>query len=1300
MAIICPKPPGPAASNRRNFNRPRNRPNSNRPRNRHSNSDARFARRGNVRLAIDMRSAEKDSEALPTEAVPQPEFSATVETTASTSTVAYADEDDDGVLPFFAGEDSMGYKSDAYSVFLVQAVMPTVRDALVDKRSLPPPSKQQGLAAADDPADVPAVHNAPAYTSLEVTQQQHVQSALNQQRVQQQLNNRHQLQQGIENYKQLARQLQIQQFRQQQLQQQLQQRTQLLTNALVRHPASQACIRSQASSTFQEDGTQFVAPQYPHLCALMMAQSPEQAPPPEVPAEHQSQFALSPAILAARPVQSASPPANFAPQQIQPELPSEVSGPHPTEPARSSTQQQTFVPASEDPQAEELANILLYLNSLGRNEQIRSAQMQADADQLQQQSAAPLQLAAEQHEQHSAASPQGAATPQQQHQQPIATLSQAVEKHAIAQSPHKHTAASPQHIAAQQHHSPAPAEHAVAQSPQQNMADPPPQSAQWQTQPSMPLQSDSVALSLPQDGEEELPLPPQTVTGRSFQSAAPDQRQRASNKTTQARNYNTRVATTRSSTARPDSGTSHAEPIAQSTAGAASPSRRADVSIAAIIHTSTLYPPAYLLTGTDKDGLYADETLKESRRKAFENSQHRHEQNAATFNKRKVDPDIKEGDEVFVQAKHKLNRKTLDPPFEGPYPVVSKIGFTTYEVNRKGKTEPFHVSQLKVSKETGRPKRSATAMLAALTLFALLTLMSAKPLGNISLVAPVNFAPATYPLAGSNLTFAPPLVWHETNQVAAVGYNFYRHSAILFSPCTPLRLFFERLSEDVHKGRRHSVARLLNDKVACDRIYKEKVLTTIQMNCLNYQLPAFGTNTRPAKEKRQIIALIATGLVSYGVLTVKNIFEEYIRSSNINELSAQMHKAVSQIKSQNRLNHAFQSELLVALNRTWKEIDSLRFDLEDEATSVRLLTAAISTISETTLHLEQLFDGFKERKVSSAYARLFPDSPLLQEELPAYWMAQKCHYQEPDTLIMDFDVPVINRNIKVMKAESFDFVTEDETGKKCISTFQGNKFTMLNEKTNCTSDISHPATEDRAVVLVPSGDSRCNLHSDRTLKWNLVECGEEINSDRIIQYKLNGDDLYIYCYLHQLKLASQPQINCPNAVIRFNKHQQFAVDGRQYITNSQTFTTQTHLGFSVSDLINNRSFTLPTNDQQSLSFLPAIIKAEKKMNNNLDFPGVESTTLFWSITSGLIVVVALLIAIACWCYCRTQYYQSWRYNLERRRLARLQGTVPFNNPAADTEMQPVAPTGEPLNNASQSVHFRPDAGLVSEVSIL
>ncbi|KAH9392428.1 hypothetical protein TYRP_005504 [Tyrophagus putrescentiae] len=452
---------------------------------------------------------------------------------------------------------------------------------------------------------------------------------------------------------------------------------------------------------------------------------------------------------------------------------------------------------------------------------------------------------------------------------------------------------------------------------------------------------------------------------------------------------------------------------------------------------------------------------------------------------------------------------------------------------QKGKAEPFYVSQLKVSKETGKLRRMASALLAVITFFAFLTPITAQLAANITLNAPNTLDSDANDLpAKVNLTYAPPIVWHKTSQVAAIGYNFYRHSAILLSPCTPLHQYVDRLDEEVHEGRRHSMTRVLTDKIACDRMYREKIIATIQANCLEYQLPRLNTSTTAPllRGKRQVLGLVATGLVSFGVLTVKNYFGEYIRAANINELGLQMHQAIKKIKSQNRLNQAVQKELLVALNHTWKEIDSLRFDLEDEsATSARLLSAAMTTISKITNHLELLFDGFKEQKVTSAYARLFPDSPLLGEEPSVYWTAQKCRFQKPDTLMMDF-------------------------------------------------------------------------------------------------------------------------------------------------------------------------VALPGSHQPALNFLPAIIKTEQANNKPLDFTSVEASSLFWPITAGLIALIFLLIAVACWCYCRTQHYQMWRYNLRNQGFDRQQNIARFDNQPAGTELTPVLATGVTMNTASQTIHLSPDSEL-AEIEI-
>ena len=67
---------------------------------------------------MDIIPIKEEDEDRPTSPFYPPLPSPAAETAAARTTGAYANEDDDGILPLFAGEESMEYESDKYSVLL------------------------------------------------------------------------------------------------------------------------------------------------------------------------------------------------------------------------------------------------------------------------------------------------------------------------------------------------------------------------------------------------------------------------------------------------------------------------------------------------------------------------------------------------------------------------------------------------------------------------------------------------------------------------------------------------------------------------------------------------------------------------------------------------------------------------------------------------------------------------------------------------------------------------------------------------------------------------------------------------------------------------------------------------------------------------------------------------------------------------------------------------------------------------------------------------------------------------------
>ena len=113
------------------------------------------------------------------------------------------------------------------------------------------------------------------------------------------------------------------------------------------------------------------------------------------------------------------------------------------------------------------------------------------------------------------------------------------------------------------------------------------------------------------------------------------------------------------------------------------------------IHCITTYTPLFLLNGSDPEQFYTNVNLVEARKLALSNSLASHKTSKKRIVQKHRHIHLQQGDLVYADLADKLNKKRLDPVFQGPFKIINKLSELIYEIQLPNRVERVHIGKLK-----------------------------------------------------------------------------------------------------------------------------------------------------------------------------------------------------------------------------------------------------------------------------------------------------------------------------------------------------------------------------------------------------------------------------------------------------------------------------------------------------------------------------------------------------------------------------------------------------------------------------
>lgn len=573
--------------------------------------------------------------------------------------------------------------------------------------------------------------------------------------------------------------------------------------------------------------------------------------------------------------------------------------------------------------------------------------------------------------------------------------------------------------------------------------------------------------------------------------------------------------------------------------------------------------------------------------------------------------------------------------YEGPYPVLTRVTKTIYEIQKDARKDLVHVEKLKQKHEFVEPEN--TTQTSTTDVNQINTIQETrrqherqrKVLWNPWLTMMMIMITTVFMNAAqARLHTTDPIIWRKTMHVIAKRESYNTLSLLINNPCASL-------SHSIYDER---------DRNLCEKAFWRAVPNVIRQYC--EEVNHVEINRRTKRQAFLVPVAIATivGTVSAGITSVvQNIF----RGSEIATLEAKTNQAIDNIKDDLKFKMKFQETVMKTLRQLANQTADMEKEVKREhaARIINMLTNRLNTVE---LAMHRFLGQGKMRIVTEDFTFLFPNISIAAGSNIPYWEFESCQYQPHEdgrpVLILKIIAPEIATQMRVLEADPF-VIFKEKGDQVCRYHYHGQHYLIYNVHRSCIHNLDIHPTGFRYQAFQVYKPDECSENSKLIHLWREQECERKIRNRprelEEVQVKRDQQFTYVYCYNQTIAIGKESQ-KCENVVYRIPIEQAFSVNDEHFPgrENSHQILEAT-ISYYHTEAINAGLFPSTTEYNKNFRKLEALLEQEKETLNKVTGGMIFVNQGNWVII-GIVLTLALALVIV-------GIYVGWKWTKRDRK---------------------------------------------------